>query len=118
MAKNGRANKLIGGWSMLKTTISRGLFAVLMLTAAVSWAASPSLGIILPRGVQRGSEQELVFSGGRLADAQEIFFYDRGFEVTALEPTDGAVKVKVKIAPDCRLGEHVAQVRTASGISE
>jgi hypothetical protein len=103
---------------MLKTRTSRSLLAVLPLMATLSWAASPSLGIILPRGVQRGSEQELVFAGGHLADAQAIFFYDKGFEVTALEPSEGAVKVKVKIAPDCRLGEHVAQVRTASGISE
>ena len=45
-------------------------------------------------------------------------FYSPGVEVTSLEPSDKAVKVKVKVAPDCRLGEHVAQVRTATGISE
>ena len=61
----------------------------------------------------------LTFSGARLADAQEIFFYGDGFEVTKLEP-NGAnqVKAHVKVAADCRIGEHVAQVRTASGISE
>jgi hypothetical protein len=38
--------------------------------------------------------------------------------VLSLEPADNAVKVLVRVAPDCRLGEHVAQVRSASGISE
>ena len=30
----------------------------------------------------------------------------------------GAVKATIKVAPDCRLGEHVAHVRTASGVTE
>lgn len=81
-------------------------------------AASPSLDLILPRGCQRGTEHILTFQGKRLKDAQEIFFYDSGFVVTKLEPENNSVKVHLKIAPDCRLGEHAAQVRTASGISE
>src|ERR1700722_7303961 len=81
-------------------------------------AASPSLGIILPRGVQRGTESVLTFNGGQLADAKEILFFSPGFQVTKLEPSAGAVKATVKVAPDCRLGEHVAHVRTASGLTE
>ena len=60
----------------------------------------------------------LTFSGGQLQDAQEILFYDTGLEVTKLEPAAGSVKATVKVAPDCRLGEHVAQVRTATGLTE
>lgn len=98
-------------------------FAVWGLIASLAWAApvrgaSPSLSIILPRGVQRGSTAELTFHGARLADAEEIFFYSPGFKVLALEPSANAVKVRVEVAPDCRLGEHVAQVRTRSGISD
>ena len=81
-------------------------------------AASPSLGSISPRGVQRGVENQMVFSGDRLLDAREIFFYSPGFEVTKLEPAAAAVKATVKVLPTCRLGQHVAQVRTASGVSE
>ncbi len=91
---------------------------LLALDAARLHAASPSLGNILPRGIQRGAEHEVTFQGARLADAQAIFFYDQGFEVLSLEASANAVKARVKVAPDCRLGEHVAQVRTASGISE
>ena len=82
-------------------------------------AASPSLGGIEPRGIQRGAESVLSFNGGRLADAEEILFYDPdGFEVKKLVPTGGNVKVTVNVKPNCRLGQHVAQVRTKSGVSE
>ncbi len=83
-----------------------------------AWPASPSLGIILPRGVQRGTTAVLTFHGARLADSEEILFYSTGFKVLKLEPSDSAVKVQVEIAADCRLGEHVAQIRTRSGISD
>src|SRR5947209_1181711 len=82
-------------------------------------AASPSLGGISPRGAQRGKEATLVFSGARLSDAREILFYTPGFSATKLQVVnDGQVKAIVKIAADCRLGEHAMRVRTATGISE
>ncbi len=90
----------------------------LTLTACV-FAASPRLGSITPRGVQRGQEIVVSFNGSNLADAEQIFFYEnKGFEVTKLEPAGGNVKVTMKVAPDVRLGEHVAQVRTKSGLSD
>jgi len=89
------------------------------MSAPVVWASSPSLGSVTPRGVQRGTEAVIFFNGGRLADAQEIFFYSPGLAVAKLEVVnDGQVKVTVNVAADCRLGEHGARVRTASGISE
>ncbi|MEO2022114.1 MAG: PPC domain-containing protein [Pirellulaceae bacterium] len=91
---------------------------LLMLAGTSLQAASPSLGGIEPRGIQRGVESVLTFNGGRLADAKEILFYSPGLEVIKLEPAAGNVKATVKVAPDCRLGQHVAQVRTASGVSE
>ena len=94
--------------------------AILCLTlAACVFAASPRLGSITPRGVQRGQEIVVSFNGSNLADAEQIFFYEnKGFEVTKLEPAGGNVKVTMKVAPDVRLGEHVAQVRTKSGLSD
>ena len=97
--------------SLLTATVL--LAAVLPLSAA-----SPSLGGINPRGVKRGAENVMTFSGGRLQDTKEIFFYSPGFEVIKLEPSGGSVKATVKVLPTCRLGQHVAQVRTASGVSE
>ncbi|MBP85595.1 MAG: peptidase [Planctomycetaceae bacterium] len=87
--------------------------------AASSYAASPRLSSVTPRGVQRGQEVTVSFNGSSLADAEEIFFYEgKGFEVTKLEPAAGNVKVTMKIAADVRLGEHVAQVRTKTGLSD
>jgi hypothetical protein len=82
-------------------------------------AATPALSNISPRGVQRGAEATLLFNGSRLTDAQEIFVYYPGITVAKLEVVnDNQVKVTAKIAADCRLGEHVFRIRTASGISE
>lgn len=89
-----------------------------LLSAFTVFASSPRLSIIIPRGVQRGKEHVLTFSGRSLGDAKEILFYSPGFKVTKLEGKGNVVKATVTVAPDCRLGEHVAQVRTASGISD
>jgi hypothetical protein len=87
--------------------------------AATAPAAAPVLGNILPRGGQRGTDAVVVFSGGRLSDAKEIIAYSPGFQVTKLEVVnDAQVRATIKIAPDCRLGEHAFRVRTASGLSE
>jgi len=92
---------------------------VALLTPPVLSAADPALTIIVPRGVQRGTEQVIRFAGARLDDAQEIFFYEPGFEVLEIKPADANnIDVRIRIAPDCALGEHTAQVRTKSGISE
>ncbi|MEZ6035637.1 MAG: PPC domain-containing protein [Planctomycetaceae bacterium] len=89
------------------------------VTAQVSLSADPALSVILPRGVQRGTEQVLRFAGARLNDADGIFFYEPGFEVLEIKPADANnIDVKIRIAPDCALGEHTAQVRTKTGISD
>jgi hypothetical protein len=102
-----------------RIVVGRALLAAAAILMAVpAWASSPRLSIILPRGIQRGTEQVVTFSGSSLGDAQEILFYSPGFEVTKLEPNGNTVKVTIKVATDCRPGEHVAQVRCASGISD
>lgn len=99
----------------------RAFFAVMALacSAATAFAASPRLNIISPRGFQRGTETVMQFSGSQLGDGQQILFYSPGFEVVKVETIDANnCKATVKITPDCRLGEHVAQVRTKTGISD
>src|SRR5262249_33340848 len=82
-------------------------------------AASPALNAVNPRGGQRGTEVALSFTGGRLTDAKEVHVYYPGITVTKLEVVnDATLKVTVKIAPDCRLGEHCFRVRCASGVTE
>jgi hypothetical protein len=81
-------------------------------------AVEPALGSIVPYGVQRGTDAELIFGGARLADAKEILFYSPGFTVKSLEATnDNATKAVISIAPDCRLGIHAVRLRTGTGVS-
>src|SRR5688572_5598075 len=92
--------------------------AVLLCAANHSAAADPSLGGVSPRGAIRGTEVELTLSGGNLADAQEILFYQPGITVKELKAANANnVVAKVAIAPDARLGEYELRIRTASGIS-
>jgi hypothetical protein len=95
------------------------VFAPLRLCENLSFGASPSLGGISPRGGQRGTEVTFSFGGARLGDAKEVLFYSPGFEVKKLTVVnDNVVQAVVKIAADCKLGEHAARVRTESGVSE
>jgi hypothetical protein len=89
-----------------------------LLSARPSSAAAPELGRLTPNGGQRGTEVELQLQGARLGDAQQLLFFEPGLSVVALEAVPpNAVKVKLAIAADCRLGLHAVRVRTASGIS-
>jgi hypothetical protein len=93
------------------------LLAILLVSTAQ--AASPQLTNIYPPGVQRSREQTITFTGARLKDAVEILFYDSGFKIKKLEVVDPQnVKVTIDVAKDCRLGEHMATVRTKSGLSD
>lgn len=88
------------------------------LAASNAFAVEPALGDIAPYGIQRGVETEVLFTGGRLADAQQLLLYSPGITVTSLEVVnDGTVKTKLNVAADCRLGIHAVRVRSATGVS-
>lgn len=98
---------------------SFSLLSFLCLVCGESPAASPVLNAVNPRGGQRGADAILSFTGGRLTDAIEVQVYYPGITVSKLEVVnDATLKVSVKIAADCRLGEHAFRVRCASGITE
>jgi hypothetical protein len=61
----------------------------------------------------------LTFTGARLADVEEVLLYDSGVTVKKIEAADAQnVRVTVEVSADCRLGEHLAQLRTRTGISD
>ncbi len=94
--------------------------ALLALTAVVTpaFAISPSVRGMKPVGGQRGTEVVVSLTGQRLADAQEILFYQPGITVTKIEAgKDGQATATFKIAPDAPLGLHDFRLRTATGIS-
>jgi Bacterial pre-peptidase C-terminal domain len=89
-----------------------------VVNTSFCFAAAPVLSSIMPRGGQRGTDVVMTFGGARLADAQEIMCYSPGFQVGKLDVKDNQVQVTIKIAGDCKLGEHAFRVRTASGVSD
>ena len=89
------------------------------VAAGTSHPSTPVLTVIVPRGLQRGTEKVVTFSGARLFDAKEVLLYDQGVEVKKIEQVDdNNVKVTLFATAQCRLGEHVAQLRTSSGVSD
>ncbi|MDB5355250.1 MAG: peptidase [Phycisphaerales bacterium] len=82
-------------------------------------AATPDVQLVLPRGVQRGTEADLLLQGARLDDAKEILFYSPGITVTSLDTKNpGQLKAHVQIAKDAHIGEYCLRVRSETGISE
>ncbi len=93
---------------------------VLLALANVVQSASPILSKIIPRGGQRGSTVEMVFTGQRLQDIHQVLFYTPGFQVEKVEGDEknkNRAKATVKISTDCTLGEHKLRVVTKSGLS-
>ncbi|MBI1840871.1 MAG: PPC domain-containing protein [Verrucomicrobia bacterium] len=97
------------------------LLAALVLAggAGLLRATSPVLSLIAPQSAQRGTEADAVFQGDRLGDAREILFYEPGISAISLNTSNAAqLKVRLKVEPTARLGQHVVRVRTAGGITE
>lgn len=92
---------------------------VVLSFAIAAMGATPELRIVLPRGVQRGTEADIVLHGNRLDDAKQIVFYSPGITVEKLDaknPTE--LHAHIRIAKDAHIGEYCVRVRTETGISE
>ena len=94
-------------------------FTLLLLTSSIVRAGSPSLGVILPRGAQRGTEMVANFHGARLENPRGVLFYRTGITLGAIESVNANhVKCTFTIAADAPLGVHPMRLVTASGVSE
>ena len=94
------------------------VFMIAIAMAIPAFAVNPSLGEILPRGGQRGTQVEVNFHGGNLQDAQEIMMHDPGLSVAKLEVVNNNhVKCLIDIAPEAQIGLVGCRVRTATGMS-
>ena len=83
------------------------------------FGVSPTIRSVNPNGGTVGSSIEMILSGSRLEDIQELILYSEGLSVRALEPRgSNRVRAMIEIAPDCRLGEHQFRARTLSGLTE
>lgn len=94
------------------------LLACLIFAPAAA-AVDPHLNSIVSFGGQRGTDAVVAFIGANLNDAPEVMAYYPGITVAKTEVLNkDQLRVTLKIAADCRLGEHGFRVRTASGVSE
>lgn len=92
---------------------------VLPVLAAPALAFSPVLSTVEPRGGQLSTEREVTFSGERLDGACEVVFYEPGLAARSIAVENGQkAVVRLAIAADARLGEHVLRLRTPGGLSE
>lgn len=112
----------------------RFLASLLLLAAAVTaHAGTPRVARVTPPGGQRGTDVTVELIGRNLDEPREVFFYEPGITVEAVEkvetilapngkpaPVDPGtrVRVKLKLAADCPLGAHGLRLRTADGLSE
>ncbi len=80
---------------------NRLVLALLLFTCSIVRAGSPSLGVILPRGAQRGTEVVANFHGARLENPQGVLFYRAGITLGAIEAVNANhVKCTFTIAAD------------------
>ena len=92
---------------------------VLLVGASFLCATEPVVSSLLPRGGQIGTQQEVVISGNRLQDAQEIFFYDDEIIAGDLKIENGKkISATFSISPEAKFGQHEMRVRTLHGISK
>jgi hypothetical protein len=100
-------------------SIGRMIGVVVLAFPGMLQAVDPRLNALDPPGVQAGSELEMTFQGDRLKDTLEVLLYQPGVSVLSLvETADKTVKARIKVDPECVLGEHQLRLRTASGVSD
>ncbi len=96
-----------------------GLLLTCLVTVPLASGADPLLETLVPRGGQVGTEVDVVVIGQRLAAAKELLWFRTGIEVVSIEnENDRRVRVRLRIAADCPLGEHPVALRTAAGLTE
>ena len=106
--------------SQWRNGIVAGILLCALFSAQHAFAgSSPELKIVTPRGLQRGTAQTFLLKGNRLGGAVEVFFFDEGLSVEELKVIDGkTVSVLILASEDCRLGQHVVQLRTRRGVTD
>lgn len=107
--------------------------SILLVACSVANAGTPRLARVVPPGGQRGTTVEVMLQGRYLEKPEEVLIYEPGITVESIEAVEGnvefrgyrgrveagsGIRVKLKIADDCRLGVNGLRLRTAAGISE
>ncbi|MEM9478581.1 MAG: PPC domain-containing protein [Verrucomicrobiota bacterium] len=103
---------------MKNRTLFANLVGGILMSPFALEAASPDLNVITPRGGEVGTEIQTQFIGDRLHDTAEIVSYSPQIKPLEFKVVDKKkVDVKLAIAKDCPIGEHLFRLRTKSGLS-
>lgn len=98
--------------------VARGPVPAALLLAGALAAAEPVVQAIAPRGGRRGTEVAVNFYGRRLGDVEELLCLRPGISLAKVEiRQDRSVRLRLRIAADCPLGEHPLRLRTRTGMS-
>ena len=71
-------------------------FAISALLPVAAFAGSAKVTSTFPAAAQRGSEQEVTFSGQNLDDARTVLFDEPGFEVTWVSSAKGHLVAELR----------------------
>jgi|GEM_PF-231277 len=104
--------------SVLAAAIATVLAGSLPCMNVPARAGTPRVQTAFPAVAQRGTEQEVVFTGSGLLDARTVLFDAPGFEVTTVKKEANRFTVKIRVPADAELGEHHCRVVTGSGIAD
>ena len=97
----------------------KNLIPFLFLVLTQVNATEPAISSVLPRGGQLGSTQNIVITGQRLKDAEEIFFYEKGITaIEIVEEKETKLSAKFVISADAKIGQHELRLRTKKGLSK
>ena len=102
----------------LKSTSLWMALAAFAVPCTDAVAGTPRIGSCYPAVAQRGTEQEVIFSGSNLSDARTVLFDSPGFEVTKVKTETNRFTVKIRVPADADLGEHTCRVITDSGVAD
>ncbi|MFT5291537.1 MAG: hypothetical protein ACI82F_003621 [Planctomycetota bacterium] len=106
--------------SLLWAGVVRTLLLLLSLSmlGSLARAGEPKLERVLPRGGQRGTEVVVTLTGEHLRETVDLLFTGTGIELVTIEEcAKNSARLRLRIAPDCRLGLHALRVRTRTGLS-
>lgn len=108
--------------------------ALIICLARLSAAGDETAQLLFPQVGQRGTTVELTALGSNLDQAEEILFYRQGIRTVSIEPATEipdfrggkprqaapgtALTLKLAIAADAPLGEHLIRIRTRDNLSE
>ncbi|MDZ4851653.1 MAG: hypothetical protein SGI77_20390 [Pirellulaceae bacterium] len=101
-----------------RSTIGFSLLWFVVGLAGIVSAANPTVSVISPMGLQRGTTTEIIMSGERLGDAHQVMFYTPGIEVSDIKALDDKkIKMTVTASKDADCDLHAFRVVTKTGLS-